>query len=264
MSRTDDHTSDTAPRDDDPLQAEVAAADEGDRVDLATTSYRWSNPVDIVAAEPPVEWETPFTTGWWTRRLRLETTSGKYELEYSSIPTPPRVDLYRVEDGERAEKHGEVDHFAVLDDEFVLMRGAQSTGSRGTYHLPDPDDPTQPKCRVASKNDIWYRKDPSVLDGWSVCQHCDPDPDPDDDTDTDGDERDAETDVALPEGTTPGDVEDVVDDLRAANGKAKLGDVADALGVPVARARTILVALDLYGDHVREVYRSNRGGDRRA
>ncbi len=74
--------------------------------------------------------------------------------------------------------------------------------------------------------------------------------------------EDTDVDVALPDDVTPADVEDVVDEERASNGKAKLGDVADALGLTVGRARAVTHALDLYEDGIAEVYRPKAGGGR--
>ncbi|WP_435175708.1 hypothetical protein [Halorussus sp. AFM4] len=198
MSHADTPSSGTTSEDVDPMRTEVAAAAPGDQVDLAIDSYNWSNPLDVVDADDPVEWDTPFADGWWTRTLLLEATSVEYELEYSSIPDPARVELYRVEDGERGEKRGDVEQLAVVEND-------------------------------------------------------------NDDGDSD-DEGTTNVDVELPDRLTPEDVEDAVDDNRHSHGMAKLGDVADALDLSVGRTRMVLVALDLYGDNVQEVYRPKGGG----
>ncbi|WP_134668983.1 hypothetical protein [Halorussus marinus] len=223
--------------------------------DLAIDSYRWSTPLDVIDADDLVEWETPFADGWWTHTIRLKSTDIEYDLEYSSIPDPARVELYTFEDEERCEKRGDVQHLAVIEEDYVLICG--TTTNRGDVsHRPDPDNPGQPACQYASMNDMWFRKQPEVLgDGWSLCEACDSDAETDSD---DGSTMDV--DVKLPDRLTPEDVEDAVDEHRQAHGMAKLGDVADALELSVGRMRTVLVALDLYGEHVREVYRPKGGG----
>lgn len=86
------------------------------------------------------------------------------------------------------------------------------------------------------------------------------DADPDAAATTDDDQDDDEVAVTLPDDLTPSEVERVVDEHRESNGKAKLGDVADTLGLSVGRARSVTHALDLYGDQIVEVYRPSTGG----
>lgn len=66
-----------------------------------------------------------------------------------------------------------------------------------------------------------------------------------DDEDTEDDGDDSELPVALPDHVSVADIEDAVAEF------VKIGEVADALDVPVGRMRTILVKLDLYSE-VRE------------
>jgi len=274
------------PGTEDEIRAAMAAATPGRKVELTLDVYAWANPLDVVDVDEPVEWDVPFGDDWWTRTIYVEGGNGaEYALVYSSIATPARAKCYRAENGDLGDKRGDVEHLALVeypDDGYVLV--STQANRSGVYHCPDPDDPSQPDCSYASKNDKWYTKQPEVLgDDWSLCQRCDDsDADPDDEADgeyavgdelpadgddepvdeTDADEEPQQATAAavLPEGIDEGDVSHAVGVNK--NGRyAELGDVAKTLDLPTAKTRTILVVLDLYSE-VKEVT-SSKGGGRR-
>ncbi|WP_162224205.1 hypothetical protein [Halorussus salinus] len=237
------------------VRAAVAAADEGDEVELAIDTYEWQSPLDVVDTDEPVEWDAPHDD-WWTRSIYLTAARASYELSYSSIGDP-KAELYRYDDetGERGDRRGRVEHLALLDDEnLVLMRGSD-TGAGDVYHLPDAEAPAQAKCGLTSEKG-WWRKRREVLDGWRVCERCADDPD-DSETGTDD-----SVDIALPEGVTPQDVRDAVEANLDNYEKADLGNIAEDLDVSPGVARKLTYHLGLYSEKVREVVK-RPGGDRR-
>jgi hypothetical protein len=277
---TDDATA--GPDHGDEIRAAMAAATTENEVELALDVYAWANPLDVIAVDDPIKWDVRYGDDWWTRTITVEGGNGaEYALVYSSAATPPRAACYRVDDdGGRGDKRGDVDHLVLvedLDDGYVLVSTAANRS--GVFHRPDSDDPSHPVCSYASKTDTWYKKQSKVLgDDWSLCQRCDDSEDKEQDgeyavgeelptgaSDADAEDDDTPTQASaeevLPDDIDESDVSHAVG-VNKNGGFATIGDVAETLGLPVAKTRTILVVLDLYSD-VKEVT-SSKGGGRRA
>lgn len=66
------------------------------------------------------------------------------------------------------------DHLDDLDRDVddVLVRGS-TTAQQPTAHLPDPDDPRQPRCPHGQRETQWFSKDPAILDDdTELCPMC--------------------------------------------------------------------------------------------
>ena len=94
----------------------VEAIAPGDAVELAIDSYEWSNPLDVIDADDPVEWDVPLGADWWMRTIYVKGRSATYAVRYDNCgDDDPRVVCHNVEDGELGEVRGHVVHLDRIE-----------------------------------------------------------------------------------------------------------------------------------------------------
>jgi len=183
-----------------------------DQVDV-TAHHDYAAPLDVVDVDGPTEWDVPYGDDWLTAVLRVETSRGTvYEIGIDS-DRDETATFYALDDGERGARYGAVEQLTVVDAE-----------NDAPDQVP-PTDETEPGVDEA--------EDDQDLEAVDVDE-----PGADDRDDQD----DGEQDVALPAGVTEDDVHTAVDEAEY------LDLVAEELGVPESRARSIVHSLGRYPD----------------
>ena len=133
----------------------VETIQPGDAVELAIDSYEWSNPLDVVDADDPVEWDVPYGVDWWMRTIYLEGGNGaEYAIVYSTISTPARVECYRAEDDELGDKRGSVEHLALVDNQDDEDEHAVGDELPADVNDEDDAETTDTETEVALPDDV--------------------------------------------------------------------------------------------------------------
>lgn len=216
----------------DDVVAGIFAVDEGDEVDVATNNYSWSNPMEVTDVDH-VEWDAAHGEGWATRTVVLV---GGYSTEYVARCVTEQDDAVRLRRGENGEVRGLLEQFDIVGTDDDNRTAASITSDcNGDEDGADEDS-------VGDEED--ENEGDSEDEFSSVTVHDDEivdtlDEAAPDDADQDDDDEDSST---LPDGVTAAGVDD------AANGNEYLEDVADELGIPESKARSVLVHCGRYTD----------------
>lgn len=188
----------------------------GDQVDV-TAHHDYASPLDVVDVDGPTEWDVPLGEDWATAVLRVETSRGTvYEIGIDS-GRDETATFYALDDGDRGVRYGAVEQLTVVDAEGDSPNQAPPTD--GTASDVDDDETDQ------------------SLEAVDIDE-----PGADDRDDQDEDQDDGDEGVALPAGVTEDDVHTAVDEQEY------LGLIAEELGVPETRARSIVHSLGRYPD----------------
>jgi hypothetical protein len=187
----------------------------GDQVDV-TAHHDYASPLDVVDVDGPTEWDVPLGEDWFTAVLRVETSRGTvYEIGIDS-GRDEAATFYAHDDGERGIRYGAVEQLTIVDAEG---------------DSPNQDPPTD-----GTASDVDDETDQS-LEAVDIDE-----PGADDRDDQDEDQDDGDEGVALPAGVTEDDVHTAVDE------EEYLNLIAEELGVPETRARSIVHSLGRYPD----------------
>jgi hypothetical protein len=202
----------------------VFAVEPGDEVRVATDRYEWSSPMEVLDIEH-VEWTPTEEEPWASRTVELE---GGYSTEFFVSCSEGDTEI-ALHSGDKL--RGYLERFEPVPEDVD-----------GSDTEPD-DSETEPGA--ADEGSDGEQGEEDELSAVDVERPGDG-----------GDRQDAgntDIDVALPDGVSEQDVRD------ACSKHQDLGAVAEVLGIPSDRARTVTVALGCY-QHVSDVTGTRYGG----
>lgn len=252
---------------------DVLEVEPADEVRFATNYNEWSNPLVVVDATEPIEWDVPLGENWLTRDLELQTDrETRYLIEFRSHD---KSRCYTLKDGVKDSHQGflrKLERCEPDDDRDAAEDGTSTEDDTPTSNV---DSESEAEADVALEEDA---ADDAPADAGDdvqdeiVTEEITVDGVDDDEGEVfecscgetfetqqalqghgpkscEGSED--EDGIDLPDGVTAADVDELT------SGGIEIGDLADELGIHRNEARAIAHELGYY-KRVREVW-TDRG-----